>query len=128
MKDKVEYVRDKVKAGEFTVLPETIAIGKVYKISRGDSLKKNGIENGFLFIPKGSGIKEHRHTDDIEFYTLVCGSLSVCGKKQDLNVCLIGDKHNIDVVDEDTIIETKKISKNKIINDSWNRGTKGKSI
>lgn len=31
MKDKVEYVRDKVKAGEFTVLLETIVIGKVIK-------------------------------------------------------------------------------------------------
>lgn len=46
---------------------------------------------------------------------MVCGSLSVCEKKQDLNVCLIGDKHNIDVVDEDTIIETKKWANKNIV-------------
>ena len=119
MKNKIEYVMEKIKKGEFTILPDYIAIGKVYKISNFGVLEQDGIESGFLFIPKGSGIKEHYHVNDIEFYNLVCGSLSVCGKEQDSNICLIGQKHNIDIVDENTIIETKKISKNKIIDDFW---------
>ena len=112
--DKIKFVRESISNENYMILPETIAIGLVYKIVYQGSLSENGYEKGFLFIPRGSGIKEHKHIDDVEQYNLIAGILSVKGEKTNTNNCLLNETHNIDIVTEDTIIETIKISKQLI--------------
>jgi len=117
-KQKLEFIKEQIKNNNFTVLPDNISINNVYKINYTGNLNYDGYEIGFLFIPNGSGIKEHIHEDDIEQYKLLLGNLSINGKMINENQCLVGDAHNIDVVSEDTFIETYKISK-KFINEKF---------
>ncbi len=55
--------------------------------------------------------KKHQHTNDIERYKLIEGTLSVNKEKTDNNICTLNNSHNIDIVYEPTIIQTCKISK-----------------
>ena len=68
-------------------------------------------EVGYLYLPKSSGIKEHKHTNDIERYKLISGVLRVFNFPSTNNICPLNHVHCIDPVPEDTIIETCKISK-----------------
>lgn len=104
----VNFTSDIVK------LPDTIANGIVYKLGYDGNLAEDGYEKGFLILTKGSGIKKHRHLNDIEKYVLLSGILSVDGKQSSSNICLLGNEHNIDTVTETTIIKTLKISKDMI--------------
>ena len=109
--EKLKYICMELRSGNYTVLSDSISIGPVYKIHFRGSLDEDLFEKGFLYIPKGSGIKIHKHVNDIELYRLISGSLSVMGKEDDSNMCFIGEEHNIDVVDRDTFIETFKLNK-----------------
>lgn len=100
-----------IEEEQYIILPESIAINKVYKIHVCGDLEKDGYEVGYLVIPKGSGIKKHQHTKDIERYKLIEGTLSVMGEKTDNNICILNNFHNIDIVDKPTIIQTCKINK-----------------
>lgn len=111
MLNEMDYVKEKIESKEYKILPDTIADGVVYKVSYQGSLEEDGYEMGFLFLPKGSGIKKHKHIEDIEQYVLVSGNLSVGGEVLNINTCLIGGEHNIDIVLEDTIVATLKLSK-----------------
>lgn len=111
LKQKLEFIKEQIENNNYIVLPDTISINTVYKINYTGNLNYDGYELGFLFIPNGSGIKEHTHLNDIEQYKLLSGSLSVKGIISNSNQCLISDSHNIDVVNEDTFIETYKINK-----------------
>lgn len=108
--NKEEFVLEAIRNGYFEMLPDTVAIGPVYKITFSGSLTTNGIEKGFLYIPAGSGIKYHPHLQDIEIYRVIRGSLSVYGQETEINICGFGASHGIDVVAQDTIIETCKMN------------------
>lgn len=109
--NNIRSIREQIENGNFTTLPEEMAIGTVYQIPFYGSLDEDGIELGYLFLPKGSGIKYHQHTDGIERYKLLFGDLSVNLIDTTSNICLLGDFHNIDPVREDTIIQTCNVSK-----------------
>lgn len=110
---KIKEKMDKDKLS-ITLLPDSIAVGKVFKTSYEGNLETDGYEKEILFLPVGSGIKIHTHINDIEQYTCLTGSLKVNGKKTSINKCLINESHNIDVVSENTIVKTLKISKSLI--------------
>ncbi len=109
--EKLKYIALEMKNGNYTILGDNISNGTVFKIHFRGNLGKDFFEKGFLFIPEGSGIKEHTHTNDIELYRLIDGSLSVGGEFMDSNMCFIGESHNIDTAIQDTFIETFKVSK-----------------
>lgn len=106
-----EYVLKKILKREFSILPDTIAQGKVLKIHYNGDLSEEGYEQGFLVLTPNSGIKKHKHINDIEKYTLLTGILSIDGAICDENVCLIDEEHCIDEVQTITIIKTLKVSK-----------------
>ena len=108
------YIALQFSKGNYQILPIEIAEGEVYKIPIEGSLDEDGYEKGLLYITKGSSIKPHVHTNDVEQYTLQEGTLSINGVPTDINRCYIGESHQIDPVDEPTIIKTLKISKNSI--------------
>ena len=103
-------VLDKILEGKVSVLPVSIAIGVVYKIVEFGNLEEDGFEHGYLYLPQGSGIREHSHVSDIERYKVVFGDLNVKGEKVTSNICDLGCSHDIGVVNRDTVIETCKIS------------------
>ena len=109
--DKLQYIRMEIESGNYSILNNSISNGIVYKIHFRGDLNTDYYESGFLFIPKGSGIKKHTHINDIELYRLIDGTLSVLGKTTLDNMCFIGDTHNIDCCNTDTFIETFKVSK-----------------
>lgn len=111
----LEYVFKQIQARNYTVLPDTIATGIVLKIHYEGYLEEEGYEKGFLVLTPNSKIKEHTHINDIEKYTILTGNLSVNNEKTNENICLIGEKHNINRVNELTVIKTLKIDK-KLIN------------
>lgn len=115
-------IQKKIEEGDYVLLPDTIAIGPVYKISYEGDLENDGYEKGFLFLPEGSGIKKHTHTNDIEQYTLIGGDLKVNGESIEVNRCLIGESHGIDPVSTNTAVKTLKISK-KLIDENMNKKT-----
>ena len=109
--DKLKYITMEMKNGNYSVLGNNISNGTVFKIHFRGNLEEDLFEKGFLYIPKGSGIKEHTHINDVELYRLIDGTLSVGGEEMDSNMCFIGESHNIDNVSQDTFIETFKVSK-----------------
>ena len=110
-KQTIEFVVNAILNGEYTALPDTIAQGKVLKIHYNGDLSEEGYERGFLLLTPNSGIKKHKHINDIEKYTLLTGTLSIDGAICDENVCLIDEEHCIDKVQTITIIKTLKVSK-----------------
>lgn len=109
--DKLKYITMEIKYGNYTILSDNISNGTVFKIHFRGNLEEDLFEKGFLYIAKGSGIKKHTHTNDIELYRLIDGDLSVGGEEMNYNMCFIGESHNIDIVSQDTFIETFKVSK-----------------
>ncbi len=105
------FIKNKLRSGDYTILPSSIAIGYVYKISEYGNLDKDGFETSFLYISKDSGIKKHFHNYDIEKYKKIIGTLCIDGKLMDNNVCLLGESHSIDIVNTTTIVHTYKISR-----------------
>lgn len=101
-------IKNKINNNEYDLVSDTISINKVYKfvIELNDKYEK-----GYLYLPINSGIKEHTHTIDIERYRLIEGILSVNNEETKQNICLINEKHNIDLVNQETIIEYTKIKK-----------------
>lgn len=126
--DKIEYVYNQIIKGNYSVLPDDAATGLVFKILFEGDLEEDGFERAFLYIPKGVSIKMHQHTDDIELYELVLGTLRVKGKKYKSYRCFIGQKHNINKVDQVTIIETCKITKKYIVELENNEIEKRRSL
>lgn len=108
--EEIKYVHNALKEGQYEILNEDIAIGKVYKINAYGNLDKDGFEIGYLYLEKGSGIKEHYHEDNIESYKLLEGTLVVAGETCNQNICLLHKKHNIHPVYTNTIIKTCKIN------------------
>ena len=115
MQEKLQYIQKQLKENNYTILPETISTGIVYKIDYPENLKTPGYERGFLIMTKGSSIKQHKHTENVERYKVIMGKLIIKGKEQQENICLLGESHSIDKVKELTIIETYKMDK-KILN------------
>ena len=113
----IDYISKQFKEGNYIVLPDTISIGNVYKIIYEGGIEEYGYEKAYLYIPTGSGIKKHTHKSDVERYTLIYGIMSIDGVCNLENECLIGDSHSIDIVDEDTVVKTLKIT-NELINKS----------
>lgn len=109
--NEIEFVKEQLEKGNYTMLDESIAIGTVYKIHSVGNLAEEGFEIGYLYIPKGCGIKSHPHYDNLERYLLIYGDLTVGGQKKDYDICTLNNSHNIDPVSEDTIIQTCKINK-----------------
>lgn len=120
--DELLFIYDQIEKKNYTKLPETIAIGDVYKISAFGNLEKDGFEVGYLYLPVGSGIKEHIHINDIERYKLLSGCLKINGSTSDVNICMLNNSHCIDIVSEPTIIQTCKVSKKflNLLNDFSN--------
>ena len=112
--DKLYFIKEQIRNNNYVLLPNTIAINNVYKITYSGNLQNDGYELGFLYLPKGSGIINHTHTTDIEQYKLILGNLTVNGIVTNINRCMINESHNIDVVDTETFIETYKINYQKI--------------
>lgn len=109
-KEKLSYVRGKIESGEYILLSDSMAIGPVYKIPCYGELDKDGFEIAFLYVPSGSGIRQHFHEKDAERYKLISGELKIDGKLVDENICHSQTlPHNIDVCSCDTIIETCKV-------------------
>ena len=111
IEERLEYIAMELQRRNYKILDDSISQGNVYKISFRGNLDVNMFEHSFLYLPKGSSIKTHKHTEDIELYLLIRGSLSVFGEKVNENMCFLGEEHNIDPVEEDTFIETFKLSK-----------------
>ena len=110
----MDYIKEKIAKGEITTLPSHLAKGVVYKISYEGNLLVDGYEKGFLFIPVGSGIRNHKHTNEIEQYTCLCGELVINGEKVKENRCFLNETHSIDVTNVNTAVRTLKISKKLI--------------
>lgn len=107
---KILYVMNALKNGDYEILPASISEGRVYKIRYKGSLDGEGIERGFLYIPKNSAVRGHSHNKDLEFYKLVSGFMSVEGVPAEINICGFGYSHGIDAVPVDTIVETCKMN------------------
>lgn len=105
------FVTEQIENNHFSILPNTIANGKVYKIPAFGNLNTDGYEVGYLYLPTGSGIKEHQHINDIERYKLLNGELKINNSVMDTNICLLNNSHCINKVSKPTIIQTCKISK-----------------
>lgn len=120
---KLKYISMSLMNGNYSLLGNTISEGKVFKIPFRGNLEEDMFEKGFLFIPKGSSIKMHKHINDIELYLLIRGDLSVKGQEVSENMCFLGEEHNIDPVSSDTFIETFKISKKYLdkVSDEYNQ-------
>lgn len=112
----IEEIKEKINNNEYSLVPDKIAIGEVIKIHIKGDLNIDGYETGYLYLRPNTGIKEHEHINDIERYKLITGTLKVQGINTNLNICNINKKHNIDIVDIETIIEYTKINKDKIDN------------
>lgn len=109
--EKLKFIYFALTNKDYEKLGDNISEGNVFKIHFRGNLEEDNFEKGFLFIPKGSSIKKHTHTNDVELYRLITGELSVSGEKMNDNMCFIGESHNIDKVSRDTFIETFKVSK-----------------
>lgn len=109
--EEIEFVNEQIENKNYVVLPDTIAIGNVYKVPSFGSLDKEGYEVGYLYLPPGSGIKTHTHINDVERYKLLCGRLSINEKHSDTNICTLNNSHCIDVVLEPTVIQTCKVNR-----------------
>lgn len=112
----IEEIKEKINNNEYSLVPDKIAIGEVIKIHIKGDLNIDGYETGYLYLRPNTGIKEHEHINDIERYKLIIGTLKVQGINTNLNICNINKKHNIDIVDIETIIEYTKINKDEIDN------------
>lgn len=112
--DEIEFVKEQLNIGNYVLLDEKITIGSVYKVNFFGSLKNDGLEISYLYLPKGSGIKLHTHVDNLERYLLICGSLKVNSKQVEYDICTLNKSHNIAPVSEDTIIQTCKIGKHNL--------------
>ena len=119
-KCEIDFVREQIVRGNYTMLNNSVSIGNVYKVIYEGDLKSCGYEKAYLYLPTGTGIKEHIHTEDIEKYTLIYGIMSFNNECNITNECLIGCSHGVDIVDEDTIIKTLKINKRMIITSQLN--------
>ena len=108
---EIQYVLNQITNKNYTILPDTIAIGTVLKIHIEGNLEKEGYEKGYLLLTPNSGIIKHKHINDIEIYKCLKGNLSIKNKTTNEDICLIGEEHNIDRVKELTIIKTLKIQK-----------------
>ena len=115
MKEKLQYILTQINEKNYTILPESISTGIVYKISYKGNLNTKGYESGFLIMTKGSSILEHKHEENVERYRPLMGKLIINGIEQKENICLIGQSHSIDKVKELTIIETYKMDKKLLI-------------
>ena len=91
-----------------SLVSNKLAINTVYKIKQNGDINTTNHEEGYLYLPKNSGIKEHQHTIDTEAYTLIKGTLKVKGVPMTTNFCDINDYHQIDIVNVDTIIHYEK--------------------
>lgn len=123
----IKEIEDKINKKEYTILNEKIAIGTVYKIKAYGDVENIGIEIGYLYLTKNSGIREHEHTNDIEKYKLLMGTLKINGEDLKENICKIGSSHSIDIVENDTIIRYCKISKLYLEKNNYNNYT-GKQV
>lgn len=103
------FVYERISDGKYELLSNDKSSGDVYKVSGFGSLDSTFYEHGFLYLKKGSSILEHVHTNDIEIYQFISGDNKISD-----NVCLLGNKHKIDCVSCDTIVETFKLNKNII--------------
>ena len=112
----IEYVRRMIEMNRYTLLPSSVAVGNVYKIVYEGNIDALGYEKGFLYLPKGTGIKEHVHNTSAERYTLLCGEMNINGQSSLKDDCLLGGSHSVSVVDRDTIIKTLKVSDDLIVN------------
>ena len=113
-KFKELYVKERINNGNYELLSNNIAINNVMKIKCFGTLENEGYEHGFLYLTKGSGVKNHIHTENIEMYRLIYGDEECINNASE--ICLINNSHQIKTVKYDTIVETFKLNKN-IIND-----------
>lgn len=116
-KFKELYVKKRIKNGNYELLSNNIAINTVMKIKCFGNLNNDEYEHGFLYLTKGSGIKNHAHTENIEMYRFIYGDEECINNAPE--ICLINNRHQINTVKYDTIIETFKLNKNTVndIND-----------
>lgn len=117
----LKEIKRRIDEGEFIYVPSEMAIGKAKKIVLEGPIHLKGCEYGYLYLEPGSGIKEHTHTTDVEKYELVNGTLSVKGEKMSTNICLLNESHNIDAVDELTIVKYTKVKceDNSLVDDDF---------
>jgi len=112
------YIYNQIQNGKFSFLPQNISSGIIYKIPSNYNLVEDGFEIAYLYLRKGSCVFTHEHETDIERYRLIEGILNINGKRVYENICTINQSHSIDRVTTDTIIETFKISKEYILQNS----------
>lgn len=110
--NELEYILEQISKGNFTMLPDTIAINNVYKIKGFGNLDSDGYKIAYLVIPKGSGIVLHEHISYIERYKLLLGDLNVNNEFVPYNICLLGGMHNINPTNQLTVIQTCKLTNN----------------
>lgn len=120
--------------GRIELLPDTIAKGRILKVTFYDFLNKeehekdphktdrSGTCRGLLYaLDEGAKVLEHEHQntgnpeDNMELYRVSKGTLKgLDGKDFKITMCEIGDKHGIDSMPQGTFVETLKISRNYI--------------
>ena len=99
-------------ANHTTIVDASLADGLVYKILVEDKFEEQGFETGFLYLTKGSSVKEHLHENDYIQHTVICGEMKVDGKLLLTSECKPGESHKIDPVVSDTLIYTYRKKQN----------------
>lgn len=106
---KNEYVSYCLINHKYKILDSNKASGRILQIPGYGTLKTIGYEHGFLFIHKGSYVKEHVHKDNIELYNRISGDYSFQG-----GICLLNHSHKTEPLGISTIVETFKLDKSLI--------------
>ncbi len=100
--NEYEYNFNKI-INKLALLDKSIANGKVYRLSGKGSLNVDGYEKAYLFLFKGSSIKNHVHKNEKEHYKQITNE----GEKH-IGFCDINESHSIPEVLENTLVKTYK--------------------
>lgn len=111
----IPYIMSQLDYDNYQLLPRKVVKDiDIYKIAYEGDLKKDGYEKCFLYLPPYSSIKLHTHTNDVEEYTVLQGTLNVNGVECSTSRCLLGESHCVNSSNKPIIIKTLKISRDLI--------------
>lgn len=116
--EKMEYIDYKLSKMRYNFLNDSVAFGTVCKIQSHGSLNNDGYAREFLYLTPYSGIKKHKHIDDIEIYHALSGVIKVNDEYTDSYLVGMDQNHGIDEVNNLSIVETYKIARNKLCDES----------
>lgn len=116
--EKMDYVKYRLENFRYSVIENGMTTGRVCKIISHGSLTRDGWSREFLYMIPNSSVLTHTHNNEIEIYNCIEGSMVVNGESQDYDIATLGSSHNIDKVNTLSIIETYKLSSDKLTDES----------